>query len=111
MRTTSDSNTTSRQLIKTYNLLAHEVMLSMFDVHQSFWISFQVFLSLINSENVPPRLSFCYPQSALHVLVNHVANADSRNDFHEVWQDATIEPKETIFGYNRPQQRTHGGLV
>lgn len=56
-------------------------------------------------------LSFCYPQAGFHVFVNHVANADSRNDFHEVWQDATVEPKETIFGYNRPQQGTHGGLI
>lgn len=55
--------------------------------------------------------SFGDPQAVFHVLVNHVADADSRNNFHEVWQDAPVKSKKAIFGYNFFQQTSHRGLV
>lgn len=59
----------------------------------------------------PLPASFGDSQAVLHVLVNHVADADGRNDFHEVWQDAPVKSKKAIFGYNFFHQTSHRGLV
>lgn len=36
----------------------------------------------------------------LHVLIHHIGDADSRNDFEEVRGDATIKARYTFMGYN-----------
>lgn len=118
MRTTTDSKytvATGRQVLHIQ--LAFHPPINSCSVSFFFFWSFRIFSYIFKSYKYSEcslqsfAVSMRDSQARLHVLINHIADADSWNDFHEVWQDAPVESKETIFGYNLLQQATHGNLL
>lgn len=53
-------------------------------------------------------VSFREAQTSLHVFIHHIADADSRDDFHKVGQNATVEAKKAFFSQNPLGQLSHG---
>lgn len=51
-----------------------------------------------------------HPEDFLHVLVHHVGDADSWNDFEEVGGDATVQARYTFMRYDVFELAHHGQL-
>ena len=51
------------------------------------------------------------PQTGPHVLVDHVADADGRDDLHEVGQDAAVETEEALLLHDLLHHPVHGHLL
>lgn len=51
-----------------------------------------------------------HPEDFLHVLVHHVGDADSWNDFEEVGGDAAIQAGHTFLRYDVFELAQHGQL-
>lgn len=50
------------------------------------------------------------PQGLLHVLVDHIGDAHSRDNFHEVGGNAPVEAPHALLGQDVTEQTQHGEL-
>lgn len=50
------------------------------------------------------------PQSLLHVLVDHIGDAHSWDNLHEVGGDAPVEAWHALLGQDVTEQTQHGEL-
>lgn len=50
------------------------------------------------------------PQGLLHILVDHIGDAHSRDNLHEVGGDAPVETPHALLGQDVAEQTQHGEL-
>lgn len=51
------------------------------------------------------------PQARAHVFVHHVADADGRDDLHEIGEDATVKSEEAVLLQDLLHHAAHRQLL